>query len=194
MITTRIILIGVAAVLAGCREDSQPIARAGPAHTTAKFGQSVEEVRRLRPNLRFAPYAGWIEDLPSAGPFEAILYRFAENLPGDNPETGGSLWAVEFGAKASLSALELLASIDTAIGKHEYVGCVSLPPRDGPRELAVVRWKSLDQEVVATVLLQKVGSVQKPIGPLILTLALAGTPIDRLVPLPLQHDCFSVGL
>jgi hypothetical protein len=154
------------------------------------FEQSVPELKRARPNVRYVPYGGWHEELPVEGAFESVSYRFTGATPGEHETSEGRLWAVTMMSDSAQSTDSLVRLLDQKLGRHEFAGCAFLPTPHGRQEVAYLVWSGTPQLVATSIAVD----TNSHVGPPTLYVAKVGSKVEQLSAIPLRAECRSRGL
>lgn len=190
MRVTAIFLATSLVVLAGCeRERAQPVS-IGATRLGVSFGDDLDELRRSRPSVEYAPYAGWMEDLRQDSTFQHAIYMVGGAIPTEKPIKRGKIKAVKLIGRSLAVNTPVLRELDHSVGSRQYRGCTPVPGRNGPEEIAVLMWSGTDQSAVAEILMINAGTPQMK-EPLSVTLAPPGTNLEEIGIKDLSQDCFS---
>jgi len=139
--------------------------------------------------MSFIPEVGWIEQLTDSRDFTSVTYEFSWSPFG---RTQGRLSAVSYVARGPSRSLRLISALDSVYGRHSYVGCVALPPRDAREEIGVVRWNVRAFDIFAHALIRE-GNEHRAVAakPLVVSFVRRPDSARKLGLEDLHAECFS---
>jgi hypothetical protein len=151
-------------VLVSCTRET-PVPRVGDVRLDVSLGESLASVRSKRPQIRFAPYAGWTESFSRSRFFETAVYQFGATPASEKPSSG-RLMGLRLIARDTSVTKEVVAELDSGFGSARYLGCTPVPGRNKREEIAVLGWTDPTKQIYLEVLVAQDGtaplSIEKP--------------------------------
>lgn len=187
------LLFGLMALLFGCHTGrGVPVEVSRDVRLGISFGETVSAVRNRRPQIEFAPYAGWIEEVGDTSSFRTVLYEFGKTPPGERPQNSGRLRAVRLTGRSVAETGIIITRLDMAHGPHRYYGCTPVPARGTPEEIAILRWGTAEYLVSAEILVSQNSHGKTYFRePIVVTIADRSTENEFSQRVNVQTSCFS---
>jgi hypothetical protein len=177
-------------VACGCSRGAE-IPSVGGSRLNVRIGESLSSVRSKHSNLRYAPFAGWTDTLPSSTAFGTVLYQFGSFPAGERP-TRGRLLSVKLVAREVGKTSHLLAQLDSMYGKPVLHGCSPLGSQVSRQEIAVRGWSGEGMRIFAESLVEQGPSgTPSPVKPVVITFVPTSASLESVGLGALSHTCLS---
>jgi len=158
-------LPAILCIVASCADArSEQVADIPGAALRLRFGQTVSETQRLRPSLTYKAYEGWVESGDQGSLFQRTRYDFGEP-PLEEAGTKGRLRSVQLTVADVRLNDSIVGMLDRRYGAHAFVGCVPMPPRRTPEEVAVISWPRAPHPLFVRILAAKAEGGVEYVGP-----------------------------
>ncbi len=150
-----------------------------PPHTTGLHtGMSVRELREVYPEVRFLPYAGWIDSTTGDALFAQILFRMSSGSPGRDPARRERLRMVRLLGRGVEGNPAVRNELRSRFGEADEAGCA---PSIEAGDCQILVWPSPKTWVVGMVGRDSTG---REVGAISVTLAPRDVPLQAVVGLP----------
>lgn len=169
----RELLLLVSTLVIGCREN---VPLELPPHTRGLHtGMSVRELREVYPEVRFVPYAGWIDSTRGDSLFTLIIFTMNGGSPDREPVRRERLRMIRLLGRGVAVNPAVRDELRSRFGEAEVAGCA---PSIAAGDAQVTVWPSSESWVVGVVGRDSTG---REVGAISVTLAPRDMPLQEVV-------------